>query len=466
MLRHFLIGLLLIFIQISAYSQVTEKVLTLKEFYAQIFEYHPIVKQSKLLTEMARQELRLSRGGFDPKLAFDYDQKKFDKKNYYSLIYSKLKIPTWIGELNATYERNEGQFVNPEDKISPGGLASVGVSIPIGRNLWMDERRSTLRQAQYFQQIAEAERVKSINKVLLSAAKDYWEWYFDYQQYILLQSGLKLADERYQAVRQRVRLGELAAIDSVQALITLQERQIQLQQGQVELQNARLMLSNYLWGENDTPLEAAENLAPENITDQVTTDAQLQELLVYAQENHPEIRKIIFKLRQLSVEERLQVNNLLPSLTVNYNAIQNWQNTTETTSLDFRNNYKLGINFEFPLLIRKERGKLQQVRVKQSQANFELIQTRREVQNSIQAAYNELQMLRQQLQLQASMVENYRILRDGELRRFFNGESSLFIINTQETKYIEAQIKLESQRSKYEKARAMLRWASGRAMWE
>ncbi|TAE06734.1 MAG: TolC family protein [Bacteroidetes bacterium] len=449
-----------------AQSQPDE--LTIREFYDQIFRYHPLVKQAQSLNALAQQELRMARGNFDPKFSTDFDRKQFDKKEYYQTFYSKLKAPIWVGEFQASFERNQGTFLDESLYTDGSGLLAVGVGIPIGRNILMDERRNTLRQAQLAQNVAEAEKIKLMNKILVNASKEYAEWYFAYHQYRLLQAGYKLAEERYLGVKQRMVMGELAPIDSVQALITLQERDVALQQGEVDWRNAGLRLSNYLWGDNDTPLQVEPNVIPQVFAQntQLTQASTLQELLTFAQQNHPEIRKNSFKRRQLDFEERLQVNNLMPNLQLNYNMLRNVRSTKETTNWAFRDNYKVGFTFEMPLLLRKERSKLQMVRIKQLQVDWEIQSVQREVSNEIQASHNELLTYSRLLTLQDKMVDNYRILRDGEIRRFWAGESSLFIINAQEAKYIESQIKLEQLRAKYIKAQALLLWSAGKPLWE
>lgn len=451
-----------------AFAQTIPDEFTIKEFYEQVFRQHPLVKQAQSLSPLAQQEIRMARGGFDPKLGVDFSRKQFDKKEYYQLFYSKIKAPLWIGEFQASFERNQGYYLDDSDNTHPSGLLAVGVGIPIGRNLLIDERRNTLRQAQLTQNIAEAEKIKLINKLLINATKDYAEWYLAYHQYRYLQAGYTLAQDRYNAIKQRLMMGELAPIDSVQALITLQERGIALQQGEVDWQNAGLRLSNHLWADGNAPMQIEPNVVPQPfaVNASLAQEATLQDLLIFAQQNHPEMRKIVFKQKQLAYEERFQTNNLLPNLMLNYNLLRNVQANSPSTNFNFRDNYKVGVTFEIPLLMRKERSKLQMVRIKQMQIGWELQQIQREIQNEIRASYNEIVTYSRQLTQQQSMVENYRILRDGELRKFWAGESSLFIINAQESKYIESQIKLEQIRTKYLKAQAYLLWAAGKPLWE
>jgi outer membrane protein TolC len=454
-------------------GQVSQKtrVLTSREFFQRVMEFHPVARQAALLSENARQELRIARGEFDPKLESDFAMKEFKKDLYYRNWNTQLKVPVWIGELKAGYERNTGRYVNPEIRTSDDGLAYAGVSVPlpISQGFFIDARRNTLRQAQLFRDIAEADRVKEINKLLLSAAKDYWNWYYAHNEYRMINESYELADVRFQAVKERVVQGDLAAIDSVEAQTILQDRLVQLRQAEVALVNTRLMLSNYLWDENDTPLEIPEMVVPNDFdaTQRVLGEATLNTLLARARQAHPELRKLTLKIRQLEVEERFRRDLLKPTIRADYNLLSSAPVQTEAMHIDFlRNNYKFGAYFSFPLFLRKERGKLQQTIIKQEQNGFERFQAGREIENGIRAAYNELKTTEGLLAVQQQMVENYRRLRDGELQKFDNGESSLFLINSRDSKYIEAQIKLISLRSKYEKQKAELIWAAGLSGWE
>lgn len=446
------------------------RVLTSREFFQRVMEFHPVARQAALLSEDARQELRIARGAFDPKLESEFAMKEFKKDLYYRNWNTQLKVPVWIGELKAGYEENTGRYVNPEIRTSDAGLAYAGVSVPlpISQGFFIDARRSTLRQAQLFRDIAEAERVKEINKLLLSAAKDYWNWYFAHNEYQMIIESYDLADVRFRAVKERVLQGDLAPIDSVEAQTILQDRLVQLRQAEVGLINTRLMLSNYLWDENDTPLEIPETVAPNDFdaTQRLVGEDALNTLLARARESHPELRKLTLKIRQLEVEERFRRDLLKPTIRADYNLLSTSPVQTSVVDMAFlRNNYKFGAYFSFPLFLRKERGKLQQTIIKQEQNAFERFQAGREIENGIRAAYNELKTTEGLLVVQQQAVENYRRLRDGELQKFDNGESSLFLINSRDSKYIEAQIKLISLRSKYEKQKAELVWAAGLPDW-
>ncbi|MDW7693426.1 TolC family protein [Flammeovirgaceae bacterium SG7u.111] len=462
----FLVIFLLLHLSNTFAQNDSSTVFHLDDLYAIVVQNHPLAKQARLLSENAQQQLRLSRGFFDPKISSSYNSKVFKGKDYYSKWKSELKVPVWFAgmDLKAGYERNDGDYLNPEaDTDSGNGLAYAGLSLPIGQGLFIDQRRATLRQAEIFQNLAQAEQVKLLNKLFLQVAKDYWQWYYNYHQELLLQNGYQLALFRFEAVRIRVNQGDLASIDSVEALSILQEREINLKRAQVQAKNARILLSNHLWGEEGEPLELSALFTPMEMLDTEFADATLAELYEFANENHPELLKINYKLDQLDIQRRLAREYLKPVLNLNYNFLSRTVDSDkqEINSQFFTENYKFGVDFVFPIFLRKERAKVQQTNIKIDQANLDRFYLNRTVLNEITMQYNEVQNLKELLQLQEDMVSNYQRLLDGEREKFRNGESSVFYVNVREGKLLDTQIKLFKMRFEYAKSLATLRWSAG-----
>jgi outer membrane protein TolC len=463
------IAVLLLFLPampIKAQGQDTAQVLTLRDFHRLILQYHPVASQAALLTEQARQELRMARGSFDPVISSKVYRKEYNGKEYYNLWNNTLRIPTWFGpEVIAGYDQTQGQYLNPENSTPDKGLSYAGIAVPLGQGLFIDERRAIIKQANLLQGIAEADRVKLINKLLLQATKDYWDWLLYYREMQLYQESLELADFRLKAVRARVQEGDLAAIDTVEALTAVQERQVMLQQAQLAYNNARLMVATHLWAENQVPLELQENTMPALTGSELTSLPQdsVQHILEIAKVNHPDLRKLNLKGQQLEVEQRFAADKLKPKLNVEYNLLQSdfYMNADVLERQYLGANYKLGLSFSLPLFLREERGKLQLTKAKQQANSLEFVQTVREVENNLLAAFNEWQALEQQIRLQEQMVANAETLRNGEVIRFQNGESSLFLVNAREVKLMESQLKLYALITKYAKAKTLLYWSAG-----
>lgn len=440
------------------------QVLHYNYFYKQILEHHPVVKQANLFNEAARQRLRETRGaGFDPKLKSKFQRKEFKSKDYFNIWKTSLNVPLWIGEIEAGYERNNGIFLNPENNLPNNGLGFIGISIPLGQGIVTNARRTTLRQAKNYLRMAQAERRELINQILVDAVETYWNWYLAHRENELIKEGYKLANIRFKAVKQRVKIGELAGIDSVKAKIVLQKRLYELQNTKVKAENARIKLSNYLWGANNLPLEINGKMIPTDQAPFSTVSPLLTKFLDEAQQNHPALVSLGFQQKNLRLEERFQRDQLKPKVNLKYQILTNPVGTSQDKAVPvvFEENYKIGLNFEFPLLMRKARGKMQQVRIKQSQTEMKLVQKQREIRNKVITYYNQYSNIQQLIVLQKQMVDNYELLRKGELKKFDTGESTLFLVNTRENQLIAARKKLADLEAKYHKYYAKLRWAAG-----
>lgn len=443
------------------FAQDSLRFFSFDDFQEMVLTRHPVARQAALLPEVARAELLEVRGLFDPKFVAYFDRKGFKGIDYFNRFDTYLRVPTWFGaDLKAGYEQNTGGRLLAEE--SPR-LSYAGLTLPLAQNLLIDARRATLRQARLAQGLAEAERLGLLNKVLFDAAKTYWDWYLSDQQAQLAEEGFQLADLRYRAVAQRTQLGDLAAVDSIEARITRQDRLVQAQQAELERQNARLVLSNFLWNPNGDPLELPPGSRPGPVAFRTVADSTLQRLLTQARSSHPDLLKVDFKLRQLTVEERFRRNQLLPQLNVNFNFLNEPKVLQDNVvgNAFLVNNHKIGAEFILPLFLRKERGKLQQVRFKQTQILLDQQLIRREIGTDVQAAFNEIQNLAQQLATQEGIVRDQDQLTRAERRKFEMGESSLFLVNARESKFLELRYKLESIKAKYEKALAGLAFAAG-----
>ena len=459
-------------ISVTSIDEIVEpadsvQIFALEDYVKIILANHPVVKQADLMPENARQEVRLAKGAFDPKLTSNWDVKNYKDTEYYDIFNTTLKVPLWFPiDPKISVDRNRGYYLNPERNISEDEdfrQVTAGVSLPVGRGLFIDQRRAAVQQAELFAQITEAERIKMINKVLLSAVKAYWDWYYNYFEFRFVDQSLTISEEIYRRVKLDFEFGEVAAVDTVQAAITFQNRSADRQAALIGFKRAGLVLSNYLWGENEEPLEIQDNVAPIwDVAFQQPAE-QLDSLMLFAVENHPELQKYSLKLEQLGVDERLAKENLKPRVDLNYNLINSPINYNgEFSDIDLGNNYKFGLEVEFPLFLRKERAKLKQTRIKIDQTGLESRFVQQEIVNEIEGAYFEMVNGQQMLSFLETSVSNYQRLLEAELLNLTLGESDLFKINFQQDKLLEARIKLIKQQVSIEKAKLELLWAAGK----
>ncbi len=445
-------------LSIGAQTPVDSSFLNLDKFIVYLKNYHPILQKYRLLSEQAKQQLLQSKGQFDPTIKANYYEKNFDDKNYYNELSGMLKIPTWYGpDFKLGFENNSGQFINPENQTPNDGLLNAGFSLPIGQGLIINDRLATLKQAKIFVKMADADRTKFINKFLFTAIKNYWEWYLAFNKLKQYNESFGFADQRYSFTVQRAVQGDLAPIDTVEASIQRQNMLLLKTNASVEFYNATMQLNNYLWKDESTPLELDGNVYPspaELVSPKTITDT-LQGSLRWGASNNPELQKLRFKLEQLDVEKRFARNKLLPKFNLDYSYLSDASNFSDSKRGWNPANNKLGGSFAMPLLLRSERGKLNQTKLKLLEANYDLQQGNKELDAGLKSIAFECNGLWQQLGMQLSVVNNSERLRNAEKTNFDNGESSLFLINTRETNLLNSQIKYFEMINKYQKSKAL-----------
>ncbi|MCX2718236.1 TolC family protein [Lentiprolixibacter aurantiacus] len=432
-------------------------VLNFKEYLGYVKKYHPIARQAELQIGVGQANLMKARGGFDPKLELDYERKQFKGTEYWDRLNATFKVPTWFGiELKGNFEQNEGAFINPDETVPIDGLYSAGVSVPVGQGLWINDRMATLRKAKFFREQTVADRDLAVNTILFEASAAYFDWLQAYRDQEVYRNFLKNARIRFEGIRKSALAGDLAAIDTVEARIAMENRELSLEQAKVKYFNKSLQLANFLWLADNVPVELQENVIPDISMDEVidtTLEIGGTPLDSFTLENHPKLRSLEYKVAGLEVDKRLKANKLLPRIDLEYNFLTE---TPELINSFVTDEYKGGINVSFPLFLRKERGDLKLAKFKLNDARFEFDNAEVEIRNKIRAIYRELESFDNQNRLISSIVTDYQTLLSAEERKFSFGESSLFLINSRESKLIEAELKRNQVQNKYYYAKAKL----------
>jgi len=448
---------ILFFISFSLFGQnVIQKELTFNEYLGYVKKYHPLVKSANLEISQAQANMMMARGGFDPKIEVDFEQKKFKDSEYYSILNSSFKIPTWYGiEIKAGFDNSEGVFLNPENTMPNQGLTSLGINIPIGQGLFINQRMADLRKAKIQLSLSQAERNLMAIAVLYDASIAYFNWKRNFNEVKMYETYLVNANIRYKGIENLIKEGDKPAIDSVEAGIIVRNRKLSLEDSQLKLAKAKLELSNYLWIENNIPMELQDSIIPEeNLMFTVKETLRTNELMVANQSiaNNPKINALENKIQMLDVERKLKANMLLPKIDLGYSYL------SEPSAFDqykFQD-YKVGLNFYFPLFLRKERGSLKITKFEMQDAQFNLDLEKVQLTNKIIAQQTEIASLEKQKKLIDDLVKDNQTMLNSEERLFTFGESSLFLINTRENNLVNVQISQLTIENRYFNSNAEL----------
>ena len=449
----------------SLKAQDSLKTLSALQVKEIVKQFHPVAKQADIFVEKAKADVTIAKGLFDPVLKNETAKKTFDGIDYYYYNRPELLIPTWFGvEVSAGLEYLSGNRTDPVE--TKGQTSYFGVSVPLAKNLLMDNRRAALQTAKIFRDASAFEKRNMLNDLMLDAMTSYWNWVKQYQVYKILTGVLTVNEKRVELIKTAFRLGDRPAIDTTEALTQLQNIELLKNQAWLDYQNTGLELSVFLWLANATPVNLSIDIVPaddlqlSNIAAEPIPD--LNNLLEATIKNHPELVIYNYKIDVLNVDKKLKFQNLLPTLNFRYNQLGKGYDMSKTIINPlFENNYQYGVSFGIPLRLSQGRGEYRKAKLKITETQLQQKQKQLQLENKVKSYFNELLMLKSQVALQEKALKNYQVLQRGEEIRFQAGESSLFLINARENKTLEALQKLQELKAKYYKTDNTLQWAAG-----
>ncbi|MCX7729494.1 MAG: TolC family protein [Bacteroidia bacterium] len=419
----------------------SQDTLTFEKFFSYVLQYHPVIQNTVLSTEQANKAYLLkAKGQFDPKINYNLQSKYFNDKNYFNFYEAELKIPTYIGaDLNATYNYAAGLYLNSEQYIPASGLYSLGASFPILRNLWYDERRFNLQSARLFNNNSKIFLNAQILNVLENIMDSYWDFYEKYNTMLLFKEIVNNAYARYINVVNATKTGEIPSIDTLDAGNQYQKFYLDYQKAILDFQNSRYNLLIHLNQRKDTNF-IAPAIPEKFLFENIDTTFLIQK--------NPEILSYQLKLKQLNYEKKLRIEFLKPQLNIKYNFLLQPFSEINYYPLN-TNNYKWGIDFSFPLFLRKERADLKLTNLKISQTKNELAFKQSQIENKIKIYYNNYLNYYQQLQYGINLTQRFYQMLQAEIKLFQTGESNLFTVNTREIYYLQSKQKVIELSQKY-----------------
>ena len=437
------------------------QIFTLDSFIQQVKQFHPLAKQADIQIDKALAELMSAKGAFDPSIDLYASRKTFDGKNYYYYTNPQLTVPLPVGNIKTGIENNGGDYITTE--VTKGKTSYLGIELPLAKGLLLDKRRAVLQQAKILRNQSEQERLLMFNNLLYEAYITYWQWSASNQQYIAYTKFTEVAVNRMRLVRIAFANGDRAMADTVEAYTQIQNYQLLQADALLKLNNAKFEMANYLWQANYNGYQLPPNYTPEtlNITNNLSYK-NVDDLLVQSSTQNPNLIIYNFKLSSLEVERRLKFQGLLPYLSIKANLLNKDYYALKGISANFmENNYKWGVDFRIPLFLREARGDYKKAKLKIKETDLELINKRQETENKIRSYFMEFYALSSQLQTAQNMYKNYQSLLRTEELKFAQGESSLFLVNTRETKLIEILQKQIDLTFKAYKAKYTMEWAAG-----
>ena len=429
-------------------------------FLNAIISSHPVSIKSNNIGRYGELQFKAAKGVYDPVLSANFDNKYFNSVNYYSYANAEIKQPLFTSQyIKAGYDFSNGSFVNPEHKTNQYGLPYIGFEVALLQGLIIDKRRSELLKSRHYKEYYNAEKLILINNLLFESSQVYFDYLFFDKQYVLNNFFVDLAKQRISLIESLASIGEKPALDTVESKILLQSRLFELQSAFMEKNKKLMELNSCLW----------QNGFPDSVFNKVFVDSldlyfiKSKQLISNNINNAEQVNPLLqqYKAKQniLEVDKKLKWEMIKPKLDLNYNLLSN--NYATVNPVFSNNNYKWGANLSFPLFLRNSRNEYKMSDLSAKNNFLELNSKSNELKYKQLGLFQAIEVLSNQIENAQNMVQLSKQLFEAEKLRFSNGESSLFLLNTRESKWLEFELKLLEYKTKYIKTTLNIAYLNG-----
>lgn len=407
----------------------------------------------------AKGQLIATYGKFDPQLNTTTRALPFGGyvSNY---VDTEVLIPTYVNGLKVFggYRNGIGDWpIYYQNYLTnTGGEYRAGFSLPIMRNRKLDNERLDILAQRENLKISADELQATRIKVYQEAIIVYWNWVQMGHQLAIFKNLLHLAEIRQAAIAKQAHQGDLPLIAITENQQLIVQREQMVQQGELMFLQASNDLALYYRDLKGQPKKPLINVLPSLVSSPVKIDRQFIAKIQAQMNQHPELRKLdkLYKITHLKKD--LAKNDMLPFLDL----------TAYTAKQYGGNGYPglipqagfIGFSFKFPTYQREAKGRY-------ISASSELRQIKNETQFRFETLTLRLQNLvigfnisKKQIKLFMKEYDLAKKVEDGERKRFFNGDSSLFLVNQRETITTQAKINLLNSKIFYNRIKNQIKY--------
>ncbi len=432
--------IILLLVGLSLSSQ-TVRVIDFSGFIEHVTNNSPAAQRIYNTARAGEYQVEQARGQYDPQVSGSTNNKYFSDKQYYSYVKADIKQPIFTNQyIKAGYEYGKGAYINPEYSTPTVGLPYLGFEVGLLQGLIIDKRRAEVLKAQAYRDALKARSKADLNAVLFHASTDYAEWLFSRKQNQLFTFFFQLADFRTASIRHLTESGERAAIDTVEAEIYLQSRQLERQGALLDFTRKLADIRTYNWNSPNDPADTTAQLQPMDSLESLFLMAKKNTMaLMGADVNlHPMLAEYRAKQRVYETEVRFRKEMIKPQLDVGYNFLYN----EKTNSYLSANNYKWQATLSFPLFLRTSRNAYKLAKLDVENNGYDYLMKQAELLYKHTYLNQSTKLLLDQIALATQAADYSKRLLEAERLKFGNGESSVFMINSRESKWLETELKL------------------------
>jgi outer membrane protein TolC len=448
-------------------TAIAQTPLSYNDFISNVRKNYPLITRANNISTIGQIKFQSARGGFDPFITSNYENKYYSSTNYYSIFEAKIKQPIYSSQyIIAGYQHTQGDFLNPQNYLPSNGLPFLGVEASLMQGLMIDKRRADVLKGAGYKDYHEAEKNAITNAVLFQASSAYFDWVFSCKELSLYNFFSAQAYQRFIAIKTLSEVGEYAIIDSIEANILFETRNLDRQSIIIENQKKASEIISLTWGDNNKSMIYTSSLQLEDSLETYYTKTKLRyySLIQDTMNYNPILEQYQAYQTILNVDKKYKAELIKPRLDISYNFLSNNINGFENSFTT--NNYKWGVNFSVPLFLRTSRNDYKISKLHASNNQLELSNKTNELNIKIEVLITNTELIIKQMVNAEKNVHYSKILLAAEKEKFTQGESSLFLLNTRETKWMEAELKLAEYKLKFIKNVLEIEYTKGEMLYE
>lgn len=408
-------------------------------FLSRVKAENPLAKKAYNNAIYSKVQYNSAKGNFDPQFNSTLENKHFNSVNYFTVWNTELKQQLYTSQyLKLGYQYGQGDFISPENYTPLVGIPFIGMQVGLLQGLMFDKNRAEVLKGKFYVDYYNAEEKIQLNNLLYISANAYFDFLYNRKKNQLYSFFLNLADLRLQGVKDMSSAGEKPIVDTIEASILLQSRILDMKSNEIDWAKKKNDLLVIVQGE----LLGNNNFSTNDSLELIYQKAKnyIGKIILIQNESNPLLLQYSAKQKVLETEVKLKKEMIKPVLDISYNFLNN--NYNENLLNLNAENYKWGAKLSLPLYLRKPRNEYKMSVLSAQNNQFELENKLSQINFRKKYLIESIGILSQQI-LNAEKSSNYsKLLVDAEKTKFMNGESSLFLLNARENKWLEAELKL------------------------
>ena len=394
------------------------------------------------------------RGAFDPAFFASLDAQRYNPSSAPGKAAGFSALATGVtfydedgSSLFVQSRRNLGKVKSPLNATGELGEHTVGVRLPLLRDLGVNEKSVALRQARLAVPLAERNLEGFRLGVLRDAATVYWEWVAAGARLRIARDLRRIAVERADATRRRFEAGDEREMNVVEANAEIERRTGAAAKAERDLQKAALKLS--------LVSGVAPRAAPPALADPAPLDeARLEAGAGRALARRPEVALLDLSRQIVTLDRDLARNARRASLDLTAGI------GVDAGSGGVGPTPRIGLLYSVPLRQNAADGRIADAEAKLRKIDQERVLLLQTIRAEVADAASAVRTSLDRVAAARAEVALARRLEAMERAAFELGESTLFLLNQRERATAEAASRVVDALAEYGQADAALRAAT------